>query len=577
MPSASLPLSAVVALGGLMLSGVLQAQSSPIWQSFPAPDQSPHSPIAELHLSDDGSALSLHRRNLAKLYLTADLGAHWQVDSFEAYGAPSGSSGPWAVASHSLSANGQILRALVGTLSGSQLQVGQIPWRGWPVESLDGGRTWRGGPWHQTAKPSDRPSMVRLLLNSLDGMAGFAFSSYQLNVNSAQEFPWVLLEPTQARLWEGNNAWGDHFTLPVEWISAACSADGKILLAVVQKTAPSDRTQRWRHLVTSSDWGRTWVLRLNAGSQPWNCCAVSANGTVMLAAANPGGLLLSRDSGSNWSAVQPLNNAAQPWSAVALSTGGQIMAALTPATLTASTDGGAHWAALRQSSLAAGGSGDFLALAMTHSGAKLAVADNHGDLHLGSSLIADTAPLPFGLSLHPQSCNTNVGTAATLRIALLGADENTQVTWYTGPSGTVSPALKTATGAAGLNFQTDGQLSLGAHSFWARIQNAGVTVDSFAAIVKVAKPLRLRLGARPTLKVVAAGGTPHYPLQYQWYRGAKGDNRQPLEGARLPTYQGPSADQLGEFSFWVRIYQNNSRGELLQDLQSEPATLSVQP
>jgi hypothetical protein len=141
----------------------------------------------------------------------------------------------------------------------------------------------------------------------------------------------------------------------------------------------------------------------------------------------------------------------------------------------------------------------------------------------------------------------------------------------------VSPALKTATGAAGLNFQTDGQLSLGAHSFWARIQNAGVTVDSFAAIVKVAKPLRLRLGARPTLKVVAAGGTPHYPLQYQWYRGAKGNNRQPLEGARLPTYQGPSADQLGEFSFWVRIYQNNSRGELLQDLQSEPATLSVQP
>lgn len=68
----------------------------------------------------------------------------------------------------------------------------------------------------------------------------------------------------------------------------------------------------------------------------------------------------------------------------------------------------------------------------------------------------------------------------------------------------------------------------------------------------------IRAGETVTLTVEATG-TP--PLSYQWYLGASGDTRLPIDGAETPSYRTPPLEN--DAAYWVRV--SNSAGSVDSD------------
>jgi hypothetical protein len=93
------------------------------------------------------------------------------------------------------------------------------------------------------------------------------------------------------------------------WISAASSADGRKLLAVLNNSIPG--------VYTSDDRGTTWSSR-HRGENPWIAGALSADGNNLLLLGQHGLPVISRDFGASWSAY--LN--VQEWRAAASSADG---------------------------------------------------------------------------------------------------------------------------------------------------------------------------------------------------------------------------------------------------------------
>jgi hypothetical protein len=91
---------------------------------------------------------------------------------------------------------------------------------------------------------------------------------------------------------------------------------------------------------TASAFAQQWTLTL-APSNAWTCVAASADLSKIVAAASPGGIYYSHDSGTNWTESDaPTNN----WAALASSTNGELITAvINGGGIWVSTNSGISW------------------------------------------------------------------------------------------------------------------------------------------------------------------------------------------------------------------------------------------
>lgn len=149
----------------------------------------------------------------------------------------------------------------------------------------------------------------------------------------------------------------------------------------------------------------------------------------------------------------------------------------------------------------------------------------------------------------PASLIINRATSATLSVQATGTAPIYQ--WYLGVAGV------TTTPVAGATFATFTTPALATTTrFWVRATNSAGTADSATAIVTVRippkitrQPVRVTIASGKTakLKVVATGTTP----SYQWFRGAAGNTKFPVKGAKSATLTTPALRVTTRF--WVRI------------------------
>lgn len=78
----------------------------------------------------------------------------------------------------------------------------------------------------------------------------------------------------------------------------------------------------------------------SAPSNHWYCVASSANGSNLAAVANPGGIYVSADAGTNWTPMLAPSNS---WVSVASSADGHLLATGGGGCVYTSTDSGGSW------------------------------------------------------------------------------------------------------------------------------------------------------------------------------------------------------------------------------------------
>ena len=149
----------------------------------------------------------------------------------------------------------------------------------------------------------------------------------------------------------------------------------------------------------------------------------------------------------------------------------------------------------------------------------------------------------------PASLIINPANSATLTIQATGTAPVYQ--WYRGTSGVTTTPVGGATTAS---FTTPALTAT--TSFWVRATNAAGSADSATAIITVRIPpaitrqpksVTIVSGKTAKLKVVASGTTP----TFQWFKGAAGNTKSPVKGARSATLT-PSALKVTT-TFWVRV------------------------
>ncbi len=123
-------------------------------------------------------------------------------------------------------------------------------------------------------------------------------------------------------------------------------------------------------LLTSSDYGATWVDQTVPGSHEWNSIAMSANGQYLLASIYNGDMYVSNDYGATW--VDQTSQGSAYWGVVAVSGNGQYMIADDNGNnVDISSDYGSTWAAKTVVS----GSADLFALSVSSTGQYMQTAN----------------------------------------------------------------------------------------------------------------------------------------------------------------------------------------------------------
>ena len=262
----------------------------------------------------------------------------------------------------------QVIPAVASSADGSKLvAVGSGNMGGSIYTSTNWGVTWTSNdvfirfvPWYSVASSADGNKLVV--------------------VGGLSEADNAIITSTNAgATWVTNSA-------PNEaWTSAACSADGKILVAAAGQSA-SGVVGNVSAVCISTNGGMTWT-QTSAPSNHWVSVASSADGTKLVAAAmwNASGNLdfiyVSTNSGDVWVRSGAPSNA---WSSVASSAdGSKLVAACFPGALIdptstsaggiyTSTDAGATW---RSNNVPEQG---FQAVASSADGSRLVAGMNSG-------------------------------------------------------------------------------------------------------------------------------------------------------------------------------------------------------
>ncbi len=166
-----------------------------------------------------------------------------------------------------------------------------------------------------------------------------------------------------------------------------------------------------------------------------------------------------------------------------------------------------------------------------------------------SATITISVITPPQIITAPTSLIINPRNTATLTIQATGTAPIYQ--WYLGVAGVTTNPVGGATFAT---FTTP--ILTATTRFWVRATNPAGTADSATAIITVRIPpaitrqpksVTIASGKRATLKVVASGTTP----TYQWFKGAVGNTKSAVKGAKSATLTTPALKVTT--SFWVRI------------------------
>ncbi|MGH9456922.1 MAG: hypothetical protein ACRD2J_04705, partial [Thermoanaerobaculia bacterium] len=171
---------------------------------------------------------------------------------------------------------------------------------------------------------------------------------------------------------------------------------------------------------------------------------------------------------------------------------------------------------------------------------------------------------------HPQSATVTSGSSATLAVSVTGTDP-ISIQWFRGAAPSEANPVPGATGTV---FNT-GPLTA-TTQFWAKATNAcGSRASNTATITVQAACTAPVITQEPQSSTVAPGGSALLSvsaggtsLQYQWFRGATGNQSQPVPGATGPSFNTGPLQSTSQF--WVRVF--NSCGED----QSATATITVQ-
>ena len=177
------------------------------------------------------------------------------------------------------------------------------------------------------------------------------------------------------------------------WLGVACSADGQKLAAVTNG----------RKIALSTDGGVTWTDSLSV--ENWSSVCMSGDGATIAACTDmPGGIYVSRDSGTTWRRTQQDN---RPWQRLVCSADGRRMAALdNRAGVMISVDGGGSW----QTRIDGGNYRFFNSIAMSGDGLHLALTGLSGNGGFGlpvySVYFSDDGGLSWTNSLPAPSTET---------------------------------------------------------------------------------------------------------------------------------------------------------------------------
>jgi YD repeat-containing protein len=162
-----------------------------------------------------------------------------------------------------------------------------------------------------------------------------------------------------------------------------------------------------------------------------------------------------------------------------------------------------------------------------------------------------------------------LGSSFSLGVNATGTNLTYQ--WYSGTSGNLASPIAGATNVSVTVSPAN------TTSYWVRITGTCGTKDSATMTVRVCgaptintQPQNASIfsGATATLSIVAVSATSE-PLNYQWYRGASGDQSNPV-GTSSPTFTTPSL--TADTSYWVLVSSGICTG-----VASDTAVVSMCP
>jgi len=180
---------------------------------------------------------------------------------------------------------------------------------------------------------------------------------------------------------------------------------------------------------------------------------------------------------------------------------------------------------------------------------RLKVVPNTGQTGSGGQGVSVTPIAPPQITAQPTSVEILSGSTTTLSVKVNSTAPRT-FQWYRGNRGdTSNPVGTNASTFIIPALTTDTR-------YWVRISNAAGSVDSAAALVKMAtapvvtaQPVSVTIasGQTATLSVAATGST---PLLYQWYQGAVGVTSIPV-GSNSASFTTPALNETT--SYWVEV------------------------
>jgi photosystem II stability/assembly factor-like uncharacterized protein len=217
---------------------------------------------------------------------------------------PPGASSNWGHHSGSMSSNGSVIMAGIG--SSGRLYLSTDTADNWDEiqPAGDTGKNWRG-----SSMSSD--GSVLLIGHRTSG---------RLYLSTDTGTNWNETQPV------GN--------VDKDWIVNSMSSDGSVMIAC------SDR------VYLSTNGGSTWNEIQPAGdtTKSWSCCAMSSDGSVIIVGVLFGHLYLSTNGGSTWSEKKPAGINAENWNISSMSSDGSIIVVgVDGGRVYLSTDTGSTW------------------------------------------------------------------------------------------------------------------------------------------------------------------------------------------------------------------------------------------
>lgn len=327
-------------------------------------------------------------------------------------------------------------------------------------------------------------------------------------------------------------------------------------------------------VVTSTVYAATWgggVFRTFTGGGSWEAVntglackyvySVAAEPVAVYAGTRTAGVFKSTDGGTVWIAANNgMTNPEVQALAIDPAVPARVYAGTAGGGIFRSTNRGGSWSTFNSGLL------NHHILALTADAA--AQVTTHAGTS-GNGVYSFTRVTCLGPAITGQPSGTAIpfGQTATLSVTATGTAP-LHYQWYQGvkgdtahPSGNDAPVFTTPA----LTVTT---------SYWVKVSNACGTADSETATITVPPCTAPSITGQPSgrtilsgqsaaLSVTAAGTA---PLQYQWYKGQKGDTSVPA-GAGTPGYTTPALTVTT--AYWVRV--TNACGTA----DSEAATITV--